>query len=86
MSVHTEFSDYPLHTLPPLPDTWVDTSWHNDACPSWQMPGGLYVYVDYEDAAQREHPEGGRFTVVNMDDDTVAYHGDDWQEVLGLDV
>lgn len=67
---------------PPLPSTWEDTSWHNDACPSWHVGNEVYVYVDFEEASEREFPESQRFTVINMATDTVIIHTDVWEEVL----
>lgn len=82
MSVSTEFPTFPLSSLPPLPSTWEDVSWHNDACPSWHVGNEVYVYIDFPEASEREFPESVRFTVINMATDTVLVHTDEWEEVL----
>ena len=82
MSITTAFPTYPLSSLPPLPTTWEDTSWHNDACPSYHVGNEVYVYVDFEEASEREFPESERFTVINMATDTVIIHTSVWEEVL----
>lgn len=82
MTHTTAFPDFPTASLPSLPTAWEDTSWHNDACPSWHVGGGWYVYIDYPTAAERELPESSRFTVYHIDDDKQLYHGDEWEEVL----
>lgn len=85
MSITTEFPTYPLSSLPPIPSTWEDTSWHNDACPSYHTGNGVYVYVDFEEASEREYPESTeRFSVVHIDNDITLYSGNDWEEVLRI--
>lgn len=84
MSVSTAFPTYPLSSLPSLPPTWEDTSWHNDTCPSWCVGKEVYVYVDFPVASDREFPECSRFSVMDMASDTQLYHGDDWEEVIRI--
>lgn len=77
-----EFPSFPTASLPSIPSAWEDTSWHNDACPSWCSPTRLtQVYVDFPEASEREFPESCRFTVTD-DMGEVLYHGDVWEEVL----
>lgn len=57
----TEFPDFDPATLPAIPSHWVDSSWRNDACPSFEAGEGLRVWVDYADPANREFPESPRF-------------------------
>lgn len=56
--------------IPAIPDSWKDSSWHNDACPSFYvMEGGAgdsnyksaRVWICESDAAEREFPEMPRF-------------------------
>lgn len=62
------FPDFDVATLPALPDGFEDASFANDACPSFQHDDlGMILYVDYADAAQREHPEAPRFSLHFMD-------------------
>lgn len=82
MSFREEFPSYPPLSLPEIPSTWEDTSWHNDMCPSWCTPDrGLQVFVDYLDPSMRAFPETVRFTVVDSEGNEVAAT-DDWSEVL----
>ncbi len=87
MTYRTEFPDYPAADMPALPEGFEDTSWHNDACPSYSNAHFL-VWIDYLDPAQREH-EGKyqRFNVRSMKDGSeITGDGglmtDDWNAVL----
>lgn len=85
MSITTEFPTYPLSSLPSIPFAWEDTSWHNDACPSYHVGNEVYVYVDFEEASERVYPEcEERFTVFNTTTDATLYSGNDWEEVLRI--
>lgn len=86
MTYQTEFPDFPAADLPAIPAHWQDQSWHNDACPSWQGPKGLRVYVDFADPALREGGEHSphRFTVVDDEGDWVGLHTDDWAAVVAV--
>jgi hypothetical protein len=90
MSIATEFPDYDLSTLPPIPADWVDHSWHNDSAPSWLTPTGFNIWIDYEQVADREHPAGARFIVHRLGpdgdfaSDEAALETDDWAEVLRM--
>lgn len=85
-----EHPDFDLATLPAIPLGWEDTSWHNDACPSFQTPNGVRVYVDYADPAQRElGPTASRFGAIydpedgqSSTDTVYPYEGDDWDALL----
>lgn len=52
-----EFGSYPLDSLPDVPAHWEDSSWHNDACPSFIIHDSLAVFVDFPDAADSDFPE-----------------------------
>lgn len=86
MAVKREFSDYDTTTLPPIPRSWTDQSWHNDACPSFNTETGMVVWVNYADPKDREIGELKRFivqddpNVINSND--VLLETDDWEEVL----
>lgn len=61
-----EFPDFPATDVPNLPAEYdfVDTSWHNDACPSFTSDKlGLTLFIDFADASQREHPEAPRYSL-----------------------
>jgi hypothetical protein len=80
---HAEFSDYPLADLPPIPDGFADSSWHNDTCPSYINEAiGVQVFIDYVDVSKRELPEGKRFTVSDADTYETLLQTDDWNAVL----
>jgi hypothetical protein len=74
-----EFPDYDVSTLPAIPDEWLDTSWHNDTCPSWQV-GPYRVSIDYADPSEREFDNTERFLVSLEQDCLLATNN--WQEVL----
>jgi hypothetical protein len=82
-----EFPDFDQSTLPLIPETWADTSWRNDACPSFtstRFGKTAVVYIDFADPALREFEEGKRFTVVEDAEDgaTVSVlETDDFHEV-----
>ena len=82
MKYETEFPDFVGVEMPRIPEGWEDTSWHNDACPSWTV-GGLHIFVDHDEPSKREcGSDSKRFTVCDSDDGDVVVHTDDWQEVL----
>lgn len=74
---------------PDLPQGWVDTSWHNDVCPSYAVGDVLAVFMDHPVAPEREFPESPRYTVHDSWqlehtalDIAVPLMTEDWQEVL----
>lgn len=89
----TEFPDFDLDVA--IPAAWNDSSWHNDACPSWYAgftkDGHVVkVWVDYADPNDREFPEIDRFGVVIQTEDgdeidgVGAHAGNDWDAVLAF--
>jgi hypothetical protein len=63
MTYKTEFPHYD-DTLS-LPSGWIDTSWHNDTCPSFERVFGdttFRLWCDFKDPELRE-VGGQRFTV-----------------------
>jgi hypothetical protein len=92
-SITTEFPDYDLTTLPPIPEGWADTSHRNDVCPCWQTPvdaDGLAwcVYVDYADISARAYGDIERYTAHRVDADGhgpvngLTYYTNDWDALL----
>lgn len=84
-----EFPDFPDADLPAILDSFVDTSWHNDICPSFTSDAlGLTIFTDYADAAKREFPDTKRFTVQTQDHGVEtsgpSLDTDDWAEVLAF--
>lgn len=92
LTVRNQFPDYPIDALPDL-SGFIDTSWHNDTCPSFRH-GHHLVWVDWPDPREREDPEGYRFIICALDkegriiDGEPSFQTDDWSEVrafIGLD-
>ena len=90
MTFADEFPDFPAADFPAaIPDGFVDSSWHNDACPSLASDElNLQIFIDYTDLQKREFPDSGeRFTVSTLDADGAplrSVHADDWDEVLTI--
>jgi len=86
----SEFPDFPAATMPEIPAGFADTSWHNDACPSFTSDAcELRLWVDFLDPAQREHPESKSRFYLQPQRAGVEISGDgllsnDWQEVLAF--
>lgn len=83
-----EFPDYPADAMPALPDAgmFTDTSWHNDACPSFTSDLlGLLVWVDYPDVSMREHANGCRFILekqeAGIETGKTVCESDDWADI-----
>ncbi|UUV43173.1 hypothetical protein RCCWILLIS_1 [Rhodobacter phage RcCWillis] len=88
----TEFADF--DAMPDIPADWVDSSWHNDLCPSFTvMQGGegdsnyefARVWVDYENPELRDIPGATRFQVSfenGESDFHIGIASDDWAEIL----
>lgn len=78
MTIETEFPDFDatheFNMLATLLPEFVDSSWHNESCPSLihELPdeSRVQIFVDYIDPASREFPENGcRFMVTATDSD-----------------
>ena len=81
---HSIFTDYPLSDFPPIPSGWVETSWRNDACPSFQFVADgetLRVFIDYADADRRECPSVPRFGLTT-EDGCPVFETDSWDALL----
>lgn len=74
-----EFPDYDGA----LPDirSMQDTSWHNDACPSF-AGHGFKLWCDYRDPAKREFPGRKRFLLCDAEDDSIITESDDVFAIL----
>jgi hypothetical protein len=84
-----EFPDYDLATLPEIPADWEESSWHNDACPSFMARGDLlHIFVDYADPEFSEFPERAfRFGVYHIDSNADRHElleTNDWPAVVAL--
>jgi len=81
-----EFPKYDPTTLPKLPKGFVETSWHNDACPSWEGSfGRLKLYIDWQEPSQRDTPSSRRFTLceLSIDGDELGrwVSSDAWEDM-----
>lgn len=84
-----EFPDFPAADLPELPEGFTDTSWHNDACPSFESEElKVKVWTEYADPKNRElGPDAPRFIVSPVTDDGLGddlFAADNWPEVSGF--
>lgn len=81
-----EFPDFAAADLPAIPQGFEDSSWHNDACPSFiSAELGLRIWINYADKEKREQQGDSRFglQVENTDDDiTDPVNSDDWAVIL----
>ena len=70
----------------PIPIGFIDSSWHNDNCPSWyDEQSHLKLWIDYADPDMRDSP-GPRFALqqYNSDNEFVdeILASDDYEEIL----
>ncbi len=88
-----EFPDFPVYGMPAIPAGWEDTSWHNDACPSFQVTGtkfgeALTCWINTPVVAHRDWPASFALTWRGdnglSDDGRGVYEGEDWNQVLHL--
>lgn len=87
--LQAEFPRYDVSTPPALPQGFVDTSWQNDACPSFTNElRRVQVFVDYADPKEREcGPEAPRFSLLTLDehgDQNYICNTNEWSEMLAL--
>jgi hypothetical protein len=93
MTYRTEHPEFDAASLPVIPASWEDTSWHNDACPSFRVIGdadnGPFVrlWVQYPEQCDRES-DAERFLLERNNDwggsgpASYAYRGDDAAAML----
>jgi len=84
-----EFPTFPEADLPPIPASWSDLSWHNDASPFFLITDAMGVWVDFADPALSDLGENreARFALVPMRDGQHVEEGcllysDDWNAIL----
>lgn len=78
--ISTAFPDYDTTTLPTIPSDWIDTSWRNDVCPSWQF-GEYQIFINYANPDDRE-TGGDRYCVNDTESGDCFLITDDWDDVL----
>lgn len=85
----TEFANFPVDPvcIALLGMGFVDASWHNDSCPSFEG-FDLKVWVEYADPEQREFgPDAERFGISYASDGQESgsmLSTNEWNEVLGF--
>lgn len=95
MTYRTEFPDFPEADLPPIPASWSDLSWHNDAAPFFLIDDSLGIWIDYADPAMSDfgptaEERGARFMLCPMKDgehveqSEVLFESNEWAEVLAF--
>lgn len=70
--------DYEIPALVADAEGWEDTSWHNDACPSFTCDV-FVLWCDYADPTRREVQGGKRFTM--LDEGRAVLETDAWDDV-----
>lgn len=87
--LQSEFPDYPVSDLPPIPEHWSDESWHNDAAPFFIVSDSIGVFIDYAGPAERELGSTScRFLALRLQDRQHTADGeaiaedDDWHGFL----
>lgn len=89
-NIQSEFPDYPLDKVPPIPFDWEDHSWHNDACPRFfagltEAFDPVWVWIEYPEPEKREDPETERYCIqVGHDGEADAgsfIHNEYWYEI-----
>ena len=88
MSYRTEFPTFPVSAIPAelLASDWTDTSWHNDACPSFER-GRFTVFVDWPRKEDRWTCSALRYHAYPTEEANVAEfdngcESDDWADIL----
>jgi len=77
--LRAEFPDYlkvgRVYHWPRVPGIeWIETSWHNDICPSWEFEVPKHqlrvrLWADYEDVDDREGSWGKRWAITLYTED-----------------
>lgn len=81
-TVRVEFPDFPVDAIPALPEGFEDSSWHNDAAPSYICETlRLQAFFDFPNDADREMPGGKRYYLQTFALDMIC-ETDDWAHVL----
>ena len=80
-----EFPDYPVNTMPEIPAGFIDTSWHNDMCPSFEWEHAhLSLWVDFPDPETRDlGPDVARYVLIHNGLD-VLLATNSWDEMVSM--
>ena len=90
MSYQTAFPDFDPATMPDIPESWRDVSWHNDACQCFEAFSGdgcftrCIVWIEHENPERRE-TMAPRFTVAfdnERGDCETVQQATHWRDVL----
>jgi hypothetical protein len=88
----TEFPGRTITLPEPMPEGFIDDSWHNDACPcfargDFEAMDAVRIWIEADAPAEREHPDGPRYFMQvgpygESEKVRDLYNGDDWQALL----
>jgi len=83
----TEFPSFVLGCAPEQAGFEIDTSWHNNTCPSFATVDEQYtLYVDFINPDHRDYDEALRFSIyentAGYPDDNPVLHSNNWNDVL----
>lgn len=73
-----------------IPEKWVDVSYGNDACPSYQTAGegeGFHIFIDHADPKEREDESWTRFAIRKVGDEGLGdyvWQGDSWNKAKSI--
>jgi hypothetical protein len=91
MTYRDEFPDFPEADMPAIPAGWEDTSWHNDAMPSFVNERRmLRLWINYSDVSLQDIQGGKRFLLVrehadhSPDESDELFASDSWSDVLAF--
>ncbi len=87
MTYRREFPDFPASDMPGNLPGFVDSSWRNDACPSFTNEAlGLVLWVDFADPSRREFPDWHRYRITTAAQDAPAdlFSSDDFAAVVAF--
>jgi len=89
MTYKVEFPEFDLGGIE-IPAGFEDSSWHNDASPCWiNVERRMCLWVDWPNAADREHPTMSRFVITRTDEEGqhtdsmfAAFESDNYNELI----
>jgi hypothetical protein len=86
----TEFRYFDFK-IPQIPDGFIDMSWHNNVCPSFERVLGdqlITFWVDYKNPKRRERTWGKQFFVTtepnndDINDVDLVFETESWQVAM----
>lgn len=85
-----QFPEFKAEDMPPMPEGFIDNSWHNDTCPCAQRPiDGPYhlvLWVENPKESRREFAGNSRYALVLSAGDSnfceVVIESDSWDDII----